>query len=209
MKRLTSNKKVSEMGMYELAHNSCYAKNRKARYRDFEDDFDARKLAIKLLKKYTDIPNEFTCDDDFDDFMMDLLQYGMDDIQGLIAVFYRNLWAMADLRERLKEYEDLEEQGKLLKLPCSVGDMVWDIDFGRLCSYEVTGFSFGSLNDDDWEEEKALGQVVVYYINSNGSITGTFAVSEIGKTVFLTKEEAEKALKERGKINRWQLLKKA
>ena len=199
MKRLTSNKKVSEMGMYELAHNSCYAKNRKARYRDFDDDFDARELAIKLLKKYTDIPNEFTCDDDFDDFMMDSLQYGMDDIQGLIAVFYRNLWAMADLRERLKEYEDLEEQGKLLKLPCSVGDMVWDIDFGRLCSYEVTRFSFGSLNDDDWEEEKALGQVVVYYINSNRSITGTFAASEIGKTVFLTKEEAEQAVKERGK----------
>ena len=104
--------------------------------------------------------------------------------------------------EKLAEYEDLEEQGKLLKLPGAVGDIVWDIDFGRLCSYEVTGFSFGSLNDDDWEEEKALGQVVVYYINSNGSITGTFAVSEIGKTVFLTKEEAEKALKERGKINR-------
>lgn len=34
---------------------------------------------------------------------------------GLIAVFYRNLWAMADLRERLKKYEDLEEQGKLIK----------------------------------------------------------------------------------------------
>ena len=41
-----------------------------------------------------------------------------------------------------------------------------------------------------------LDQVVVYYTNSNGSITGTFAVSEIGKTVFLTREEAEAALKE-------------
>lgn len=27
---------------------------------------------------------------------------------GLLALFYRNLWAMADLRERLKYYEDLE-----------------------------------------------------------------------------------------------------
>ena len=107
--------------------------------------------------------------------------------------------AINECFNKLGEYENLEEQGKLLKLPCSVGDMVWDIDFGRLCSYEVTGFSFGSLNDDDWEEEKALGQVVVYYINSNRSITGTFAASEIGKTVFLTKEEAEQAVKERGK----------
>lgn len=102
---------------------------------------------------------------------------------------------------KLAEYEGLEEQGKLLKLPCAVGDIIWDIDFGRPCGYEVTGFSFGSLNDDDWEEEKALDKVVVYYTNSNGSITGTFAVSEIGKSVFLIKEEAEAALKEleRGK----------
>ncbi len=97
--------------------------------------------------------------------------------------------------KELKKYEDLEEQNKLLKLPCKVGDMVWNIDFGRPCGYEVTGFSSGSLNDD-WEEENVLDQVVIYYTNSNGSITGTFAVSEIGKTVFITKEEAEAALKE-------------
>lgn len=98
--------------------------------------------------------------------------------------------------DKLAEYEDLEEQNKLLKLPCAVGDIIWDIDFGRPCGYEVTGFSFGSLNDDDWEEEKVLDKVVVYYTNSNGSITETFAVSEIGKSVFLTREEAEAALKE-------------
>lgn len=88
-----------------------------------------------------------------------------------------------------------------MKLPCAVGDIIWDIDFGRPYSYEVTGFSFGSMNDDDWEEERILDQVVVYYTNSNGSITGTFAVREIGKTVFFTREEVEAALKEleRGK----------
>lgn len=106
-----------------------------------------------------------------------------------------------ELVERLAEYEDLEEQNQLLKLPCAVGDIIWDIDFGRPYSYEVTGFSFGSMNDDDWEEERILDQVVVYYTNSNGSITGTFAVREIGKTVFFTREEVEAALKEleRGK----------
>ena len=103
--------------------------------------------------------------------------------------------------EKFVEWKEAEEQNRLLKLPCAVGDIIWDIDFGRPYSYEVTGFSFGSMNDDDWEEERILDQVVVYYTNSNGSITGTFAVRGIGKTVFLTREEAEAALKEleRGK----------
>lgn len=116
-------------------------------------------------------------------------------------------WSLPDLgngspTDRLAEYEELEDQGRLLKLPCAVGDTVWDIDFRRPCGYEVTGFSFGSLNDDDWEEEKILDQIVVYYTNSNGSITGSFAVGEIGKTVFLTREEAEAALNApKGEIN--------
>lgn len=106
MKRLTSDKPVAEMGMFELAHNSCYAKNGKARYRDYDTDIDARQLAIHLLDKYADVPNEFTDDDDFDEFILDALQYGTDSILGVIALFYQHLWAMADLRETLKAYED-------------------------------------------------------------------------------------------------------
>lgn len=44
---------------------------------------------------------------------------------------------------KLKEYEDLEEQDRLLKLPCKVGDTVWDNDYGRPCAYTITAFSFG------------------------------------------------------------------
>ncbi len=108
MKRLTTNKDVSEMSMAELAHNSCYAKEHEARYRDYGMDIDARELTIKLLDKFAKIPNEFTCDEDFDEFITGVAQYGIYDILGFIAIFYRNLWAMADLRERLKEYENLE-----------------------------------------------------------------------------------------------------
>lgn len=34
--------------------------------------------------------------------------------------------------EKLRKYEDLEEQGKLLKAPCAVGDMVYEIFPGDL-----------------------------------------------------------------------------
>lgn len=49
--------------------------------------------------------------------------------------------------EKLAEYEDLEEQGRLIKLPCKVGDTVWDNDFGRPCAYTITAFSFGECEE--------------------------------------------------------------
>jgi hypothetical protein len=98
--------------------------------------------------------------------------------------------------EKLADYEDAEEQGLLMRLPCKVGDIVWDNNFGKPCSYEVTGFSFGDLNEDDEWCDEVLNQVMVFYSNGNRSVTGRFAVSEIGKTVFLTKSDAEQALEE-------------
>lgn len=180
MNRLTTNKEVTEMNMYELAHNSCYAKEGNARYRDFENDFDARELTIKLLEKYANIPNEFTCDEDFDDFILDALQYGTDSILGLIAVFYQHLWAMADLRETLKKYEDLEERGKIKKLPCAAGDKVYFLENGKI--------SFNCVVQIHIAEE-----IEYACFDCFGRC---FSVGDIGKTVFLTKEAAEKALKE-------------
>ena len=186
MNRLTTNKETPEMNMIELAYNSCYAKDGKARCRDYETDIDARELAIKLLEKYADIPNEFTCDDDFDDFMLDSLQYGTDTILGLIAVFYRNLWAMADLRERMKEYEDLEEQGKLLKLPCKVGDRIWTFEEyseGELTG-EVVDFKVGKIEIAFDYEQKP------YFLIDNMD----FPLDCLGKTLFHSKSEAESVL---------------
>lgn len=96
---------------------------------------------------------------------------------------------------KLKDYEDLEEQGLLLKLPCKVGDTVWDNDYGKSCPYTVTGFSFGT-GEDYIDEPVSLKEVVYYYSNYSGSITGSFAVNELCKSVFLSQEEAEAKLKE-------------
>ena len=110
MERLTTNKDVSEMGMFELAHNSCYLKDGKVRYRDYDLDIGVRELTRKLLKDHAGNDDAFTSDEDFDEWMVDYLKDGMDSIEGLIALFYRNLWAMADLRERLNVYEDEDEK---------------------------------------------------------------------------------------------------
>ena len=181
MERLTANKDVSEMGMYELAHNGCYIRDGVARYRDFENDIDARELTRHLLKDYADGDDAFVDDDDFDEEMIELLMYGTSTMEGLIALFYRNLWAMADLRERLKEYDDLEEQGLLLRLPCKVGDRLYRIDFlGFIISDTVHSIHIlrntAYLEMNYWDKDISL--------------------SEVGKTIFLTQAEAEKKLKE-------------
>ena len=44
------------------------------------------------------------------------------------------------VNRKLKEYEDLEEQGKLLKLPCKVGDVLWNIENGEIESFVVEEF---------------------------------------------------------------------
>ena len=49
MNRLTTDKPVSDMGGYELAHNCCYIQNGLARYRDYDKDIDARDLARHLM----------------------------------------------------------------------------------------------------------------------------------------------------------------
>lgn len=95
---------------------------------------------------------------------------------------------------KLCDYEDLEEQGLLVRLPCKVGDKAWDNDFGYPESYEIKAFSYGYC--DSYVETDIEDQIIFYHENYSGSITGSFAMSEIGKTVFLTREEAEKKLEE-------------
>lgn len=96
--------------------------------------------------------------------------------------------------KKLADYEDLEARGLLVRLPCKVGDIVWDNDFRYPQSYEIKAYSYGYC--DSYVEAYAEEEIVFYYENSNGSITGAFPMSEIGKTVFLTREEAVNKLEE-------------
>lgn len=200
MERLTTNKDKSEIGMYELAHNSCYYKDGSARYRDYESDIDARELTRRLLKNFADGDDSFIDDEDFDEEMLELLQYGTETIEGLIALFYRNLWAMADLRECLKEYEDLEEKRLLLRLPCKVGDMVYVnclLGVGEAEEYKVIRVDYHSNLATNRSEFYIEALLVRDPRDSIG-----FYDKEIGKTVFLTKAEAKQKLKEMSEHDR-------
>lgn len=61
----------------------------------------------------------------FDEEIMENLQYDpFESVTGLIALFYRNLWAMADLRETLKSYEDAKD-----KIESRINDIKNSSDF--------------------------------------------------------------------------------
>lgn len=96
--------------------------------------------------------------------------------------------------EKLYEYEAAEERGLLVRLPCKVGDKVYRIDSGDCHS-----------NWKPYIEE--LTVTVVGYVREHKEVVLTIVAGGIrykeknfGKTVFLTREEAEQALAEKGSI---------
>ena len=81
---------------------------------------------------------------------------------------WENCKTIDDVIDKLAQYEDLEEQGRLIKLPCKVGDDVYYI--------------LGIPNETPCEIDKCTFELP--------------DIIEIGKTLFLTKSEAEQKLKE-------------
>jgi hypothetical protein len=201
MKRLTSSKPTSDMNVLELAYNSCYAdKNHNARYRDYELDIDSRELVKNLVKDMCNEDLSDMSDEEFDEYMAEMLSVEMDSQIGLLALFYRNLWAMANLRETLKRYEDLEEQGRLVKLPCKVGDDVYFVP--SEVNYKLNILNKHSENNKVYHQ-KVEDFVLTrhgWYLECDQDVkygTGHILTDvSFCKTWFLAKSEAEAKLKE-------------
>ena len=98
--------------------------------------------------------------------------------------------------DKLTEYENAEEQGLLLRLPCKVGDTIFEINYKSLKEYKVTGFSYGRLMGQDEEDVMSENEILIHICSQNKDITGCFVASKIGEDIFLTREEAEQKLKE-------------
>ncbi len=92
----------------------------------------------------------------------------------------------------IPDYEDLEEQNKLLGLPCTVGDTVYEVQYlrKRIQPYIIITVHVSNCgNFYEWELKDGKG----IYGNVNG-----FSEYALGKSVFLAYEEAKAALKEIG-----------
>ncbi len=105
----------------------------------------------------------------------------------LTGKYCRGVFEATACVEKLAEYENAEEEGRLVVLPCKVGDVLYKPTRSFVSEYKVRFIEVSSCNC------LFLHTSVVKGINDSGE---TFKEDDIGKTVFLTKEEAEKALKE-------------
>lgn len=89
-----------------------------------------------------------------------------------------NAATIREIINKLCDYENAEEQGLLVRLPCSIGTTVWDIYGMGIRKNVVSGIEYGKdgrwflwANEDEW-------------------------LGELNVVVFLTREETEKKLEE-------------
>lgn len=108
---------------------------------------------------------------------------------------------------KLKEYEDLEEHGRLVKLPCKVEDKVYLIDRDennkfKVCEGKWKQVSLVQTSKDgsfNLRGEISYDKYDCFYDDGRTMKHGMYVGQErtkIGKFVFLTKSEAEAKLKE-------------
>ena len=83
--------------------------------------------------------------------------------------------------EQVAAYAKAEAEGRMIMLPCKVGDMVWDTEG---LTEEPTNHMVLAFD--------VLRSLNTMYLSGGQAIR----IGELGKTVFLTREEAEAALKE-------------
>ena len=94
--------------------------------------------------------------------------------------------------DRLRELVEADREGRCVVLPCMIGDNVYVLNhhLGRVFENEVAGFSVGYQSDN-------RNSVSTVYVGKCGSKTfRRWKFQQFGKTVFLTREEAEAALRE-------------
>lgn len=179
--------------------------------------YDFIRKAAKILLPDLDFPTD---DDGVDYAMGELLLDGPDEPTGLLALLYTAAWSYAELRGRLMQYEDTglepamcanyktfedEAISKGVTFKRIVALMEADKD-GRLvvrpyriCETVYVLFQDGAIfypETNGWYiSEEVIGAISPDGFYLGDPVDDVYTPdSEIGKTVFLTREAAEKAL---------------
>ena len=102
--------------------------------------------------------------------------------------------AIAEIKEfegvpidRLRELAQAKKKGRLVVLPCDVGDKLYDVTLGEVREKIVVSLSMFV--------PESVNHLVIHAEDFRTAIT-SYELQDIGETFFLTREAAEAALKE-------------
>lgn len=124
--------------------------------------------------------------------------FGKDIFRKMARDLYGRLKAYEDIAElcggfdRLRELAEADKDGRVVVLPCKVGDTVYTNNrvlgadnamHDEICTRRIKGYGGNALNK-------------VWLIANGDYCDFSIFPSEVGKTVFLTHEEAERAMEE-------------
>ena len=93
--------------------------------------------------------------------------------------------------QKLCDYEDLEEQGLLVRLPCKVGDTAYRVNAGA--KQPIIPMTVSEIHFLCYKNERA---VRFDAIGKEDMGESCYRLEDIGRIVFLTREEAEKKLED-------------
>ena len=95
-----------------------------------------------------------------------------------------------NIYEKLREYENLAEQGLLLRLPCKVGDTIYEVSYENrefvIKEHIVKEFIYRTYR---------FPRIEIYCENENGFLVCN-NIGKLDEFLFLTQAEAEQKLKE-------------
>lgn len=110
------------------------------------------------------------------------------------------VWVHENGMDKIREWVKAWEEKRLVVLPWKVGEVVYQICGERTqCSAYNECFDEYLCEGCDSPVCDSTSVIVVRAIKPNNLTETVKYIGEFGKTVFLTREEAEKALKEAGK----------
>lgn len=183
MGRLTR-RKEDVPGYWEYDCSSREVIEKLAEYEDLEEQGKLLRLAEPVINDYTLIirngkahylVREIDLEKDIIEIECAIKSQIACDNMFTVSVLQKCL----KMYDELKSYRDLEEQGKLLKLPYKLGDTVYTLNIGFADNIVINEYRIEEVSTHRiWVDS-------MYYDHS-----------DIGKTVFLTEAEAEAALKE-------------
>lgn len=98
--------------------------------------------------------------------------------------------ALEEIAERLANREQAEEQGLLLRLPCKVGDTIYEVSYENrkyiICEHIVNQFVYITYRKP---------RIEIYCEGENGFLSSSIT-GQLDDGLFLDREEAEAKLKE-------------